>query len=85
MEDNEVEKQLLKEYGELCIRYMNLCRLIAEYEIGLHREEMDEEELKYMEQEKEGMQIYKDGLYDRLREIYLVDNPYETYLLIYGG
>lgn len=74
-------KELVKEYGELCISYRQLCRTIVEYEIGTSELEITAQEINYLGKQREGMKIYLQALHD----IYHVDNPYETYLLIYGG
>lgn len=79
----EKEIDIVKEYGELCIKYRELCRWLAEYEIGTTK--IEAQEMNYLEKQREGMKVYLQALCDRLENIYHVDNPYETYLLIYGG
>lgn len=77
-------EEKIKEYGELCIRYRELCRKIVEYEIGTSQINITAQEMDYLEKQRQGMKIYLEALHDRLENIYHVDNPYDMYLLIYG-
>lgn len=78
-------EKIIKEYGELCISYRQLCRTIVEYEIGTSELKITAQEMEYLEKQREGMKIYLQALHDRLENIYHIDNPYDMYLLIYGG